>query len=621
MSHLLKTVGDTLSDRHKINNIFVFSDSEVALCWSIASPHRFNTYVANRISQIQENISPENLYHVPGVQNPADCVSRGLTPSQLIQHELWFHGPSWLSLPTHDWPVAKFALDKSSLPEEKALCLITKDVPNLEHPLMTLASRCSSPGKLLRVTVHVLRFMKRLPRNNIITADDLKAAESRIIQVVQSEYFFEDVNKLTKGQTCSPKLIKLFPFLSDGILRVGGRLSNSTLDYSSKHPILLPRQGRVTELLIDFYHRDNCHAGPQLLTAILKSKYWILSARRIIRQRIHKCNSCFRLNPKFNFPPMADLPKCRLEQCKAFLHTGVDYAGPLYVIPYRKRGIRSVKAYICLFICLVTKAVHIELVSNLTSASFLDAFKRFLSRRGPCSFLYSDNGTNFVASKTYLGELYEFLQTADYYKTFSNELAKHRISWKMNPPTASHFGGIWEANVKSAKSLLFRTIGNQILTFEEMSTVLTQIEAVLNSRPLYVLSSDPSEPLALTPSHFLSIAPLEYLPAADLSDERTSLLSRFSLMDSLVQSYWKRFRSEYLHNLQLREKWNTPSNPITPGTVVLLNVENAPPLQWPIGIIAHVYPGKDGITRVAEVKTKTGLYKRPVVRLCPLPTQ
>lgn len=316
---------------------------------------------------------------------------------------------------------------------------------------------------------------------------------------------------------------------------------------------------------------------------------------------------------------MADLPQCRVEQSKAFTHTGVDYAGPLYITLTRKRGVRSQKAYLCIFVCLVTKAVHLELASDLTSATFLDAFKRFLSRRGPCKFLYSDNGTNFVASKAYLNELHSFLLTDDYYQTFTKELARNRITWHMNPPTASHFGGIWEANIKSVKSLLFRVIGKQILTFEEMLTVLNQIEAVLNSRPLCALSCDPSEPTALTPAHFLNTVPLEYLPAPNLSGERPALLTRFSLMDMLVQTFWNRFKVEYLHGLQTREKWNTPSKPLTVGTIVLVNMENSPPLQWPLGIITRLFPGKDGVTRVVEVKTASGIYKRPVVKLSPLP--
>lgn len=319
---------------------------------------------------------------------------------------------------------------------------------------------------------------------------------------------------------------------------------------------------------------------------------------------------------------MSDLPSCRVEPCKAFTHTGVDYAGPLYITTTRKRGVRSQKAYLCVFVCLVTKAVHVELASDLSSATFLNAFKRFLSRRGPCSFIYSDNGTNFIASDSYLKELFDFLKSNEYYSLFNNELAKHKIIWKRSPPLGSHFGGIWEANIKCIKSLLFRVIGKQILTYEEMLTVLNQVEAVLNSRPLYVLSSDPSEPTALTPSHFLSTKPLAFLPAADVSGERANLLSRHSLMDSLVQTFWKRFKNEYLHNLQMREKWNTASNPLTVGTIVLLNNENAPPLSWKIGRISEVFPGKDGRIRCARVETSDGSsYVRPTTKLSPLPIQ
>lgn len=146
--------------------------------------------------------------------------------------------------------------------------------------------------------------------------------------------------------------------------------------------------------------------------------------------------------------------------------------------------------------------------------------------------------------------------------------------------------------------------------------MLNQVEAVVNSRPLYVLSSDPSEPTALTPSHFLCTKPLAFLPAADVSGERASLLSRHALIDSLVQTFWKRFKSEYLHNLQMREKWNTASNPLTVGTIVLINNENAPPLSWKLGKISEVFPGK---IRCARVETGDSSYVRPTTKLSPLP--
>lgn len=189
------------------------------------------------------------------------------------------------------------------------------------------------------------------------------------------------------------------------------------------------------------------------------------------------------------------------------------------------------------------------------------------------------------------------------------------------PPAAPHFGSLWESNVKSVKTHLYKVVGNQLLSYEEMNTLLIQIEALLNSRPLCVLSSDPAEPLALTPAHFLTLTPLNRLPASDLTNEKLNRLDRYQMIDRMVQDYWKRWHLEYLHTLQTRERWNTPSNPIKIGTIVLVQQPNTSPLQWPLGRIVQIFPGRDGVIRVVCVKTKNGIFKRPVVKLCPLPVQ
>jgi hypothetical protein len=353
--------------------------------------------------------------------------------------------------------------------------------------------------------------------------------------------------------------------------------------------------------------------------SILRQRYWIMSARRIVRQRIHNCNKCFRSNPRPTFPLMSSLPDFRTRPvAKSFTHTGCDYAGPIAYTPVRRRGSRAEKAYICVFTCLTTRALHIELVTDLSTPAFLATFKRFLSRRGPVKYMYSDNGTNFVGANSYLKDLYRFLdsQTAN----FTDFFAESRVEWKFNPPTASHFGGCWESMVKVIKTHLYKIIGQQLLSYEELLTVLVQIECLLNSRPLTVLSSDPSELTALTPNHFLNNFPLLSLPAPEV-DSVVSPLQRYSLLDKLVQSFWKRWNVEYLHNLQTKQKWNTPSTPITPGTVVVIIVDNAPTLSWPLAVVERIHPSKDGIIRVVTVRTSRGTYTRPVVRLCPLPTQ
>ncbi|KAJ8971866.1 hypothetical protein NQ317_008542 [Molorchus minor] len=156
---------------------------------------------------------------------------------------------------------------------------------------------------------------------------------------------------------------------------------------------------------------------------------------------------------------------------------------------------------------------------------------------------------------------------------------------------------------------------------EKAELTLISIEALLNSRPLCWLSNDPTDPLPLTPAHFLTLTPLKSLPANDLSNQNVNLLSRKELLDQLVQSFWNRWRVEYLNSLQIRQKWNTPSCPVTKGTLVLIMQDNIPPLQWPLGLIEETFPGKDGVNRVALVRCKNTAYKRPIVKLCPLPQQ
>lgn len=203
------------------------------------------------------------------------------------------------------------------------------------------------------------------------------------------------------------------------------------------------------------------------------------------------------------------------------------------------------------------------------------------------------------------------MNSSEYQDALANQLSEHRIDWQFIPPGAPHFGGIWEANIKAVKSHLFRVIGIQLLTYEELNTALVQIEAVLNSRPLCTLSSDPREPLAITPAHFLNLPPRKYLPARDVT--------RYELIDQLVQLLWKRWRREYLHELQTRHKWSKSSVSLTVGTIVIVDQPNLPPLKWPM--VEEVFPGTDGVVRVALVRVATGRYKRPVTKLYPLPSQ
>jgi hypothetical protein len=203
--------------------------------------------------------------------------------------------------------------------------------------------------------------------------------------------------------------------------------------------------------------------------------------------------------------------------------------------------------------------------------------------------------------------------------TLGSQFSKRNINWVFDPPVCPHWGGLFEAAVKSAKSHLKRVIGETPLTFEELTTVFAKIEAVLNSRPLCPVSSDPNDLEVLTPGHFLIGQPLTALPEYPFKDVKLSRLSRFQLVQQITQHFWSRWHLEYLNTLQMRHKWTTPMNNPCIGELVLLKDDNLPPLQWRRGRIVHLYPGQDQVVRVVEVQTPTGTLKRSLTKLVRLP--
>ncbi|XP_074031851.1 uncharacterized protein [Leptinotarsa decemlineata] len=612
LADLIKCVSETYVNNLVIDRVFAWTDSMVALSWIKSSSYRWKTFVCNRVSHIQENVSPKSWYYINTKYNPADCASRGLLPLELLRHPLWFSGPPWLKTSVDEWPVElSLTLPPTDL-ERKEIVLTT--FISLES-LDTLLKKYSSLGKIKRIVGYVLRFIynSKHPHNKLtapFNQSELHNSLLVMVKRVQHTSFSHEINQL-ENKLPLPKIFrKLNPFLgTDGLLRVGGRLQHSGLAYEHKYPAILPRSHRLTELIIEDTHREYFHPGLQSLHFLLSQNFWILSPKRAIRHVLSKCLRCFRVNPTPLEPFMGNLPSFRINQLKPFSCVGVDFGGPFFVTPSKGRGIKSQKAYICLFICATTKAIHLELVSDLTTQAFLAALRRFIARRGRCSRILSDHGTNFVGASRILTKL--FKEACDI----------QQITWSFQAPAAPHFNGLSEAGIKSVKSHLIRIIGSQILTFEEFYTLLTQVEAILNSRPLYSMSSDPHDLSVLTPGHFLTQEPLTVLPDPDLSHLRLNQLDRWQLLQKLHQDIWKRWHNEYLHTLQQRQKWLNKTNILSPGDLVIIKNENVPPLNWRMGKVVKIFPGLDGIARVASVRTAQGLLQRPLVKLCLIPSQ
>ena len=271
------------------------------------------------------------------------------------------------------------------------------------------------------------------------------------------------------------------------------------------------------------------------------------------------------------------------------------------------------------FVCMTIKAIHLEVVSDLTSDGFLAALRRFAARRGLPEHIYSDNGTNFVGASNQLKDLYAVFNSDEHKKLIQQYASDRRITWHFIPPAAPHFGGLWESNVKSFKHHVKRVIGDSLFTFEELNTFVVEVEGILNSRPITSISSDPNDLLVLSPAHYLIGKPLTTLPENDFTSISDNRLSTWQHIAKVRQDFWKRWSLEYLNELQVRRKWTKEGQRFEVGAVVLIKDKTALCAQWNLGRITRLHPGDDGISRAATVKTVSGEIKRSTALLYILP--
>uniref|UniRef100_A0A8D8UZ49 Endonuclease n=1 Tax=Cacopsylla melanoneura TaxID=428564 RepID=A0A8D8UZ49_9HEMI len=609
-----------LSNKLSINQIHLFSDSCVVLSWLKTPPHQLKTFVANRVIQILEITKPAQWRHVTTERNSADPASRGLSPTLLVTNGLWFKGPAFLKQPIEDWPLSSIDVP-DQVPELKpTISLVTSADIN---PLIQTVERYSSLGKLQRVFAYVLRFIDgcRKRRSAVVSLSlvELDCALKAVIRITQASYLQEDLKSVKSGQPVGNNLCSLSPILnSAGILAVGGRLTNAPIPESAKHPTLIPQKCHLATLLVWHFHALTLHGGPKVVQSLLQQQYWIIGGRNLIRHQLSKCVKCIKTKPVFHQPMMADLPASRFAQGRAFLNVGVDLAGPFSLKSGPRRNSPIVKAYFAIFICMSVKAIHLELLSSLSTPCFLAALDRFIGRRGLPSAIYSDNGTNFQGAARHLSETHQFLST--YQDQISSHLLTREVSWIFNPPSAPNFGGLWEAGVKSVKKHLKHVLHDHSFNYEEFLTILISCESICNSRPLCALGVNPNDGVdVLTPGHFLTGAPLLARAETDVSETYIPPVKRWLLITQANQSFWKRWKADYLNTLIQRGKWTSGSENVKVGDVVIIRGDDSPPQQWPLGRVTEVLPGPDGVVRVTKVRTSRGELTRPAAKLAVLP--
>ncbi|XP_049885438.1 uncharacterized protein LOC126380224 [Pectinophora gossypiella] len=597
-----------------ISSTTLWSDSRTVLAWIANDNRDYPKFVAHRLAEIDQCVSRGNWRWVPSQNNPADEATKLVWPGGRSN---WVAGPPFLRCPQEQWPGVGTE-GMQPVEEDEGTIAFVNVVDEPKSPLID-AARHSSWSRALRVVARVICFTRtcRGRRSAGITAEDLREAELRLLVQSQAASFSKELSALRAGRAlpADSRLRALDPMIfDDGLLRVRGRLSAAPdLSFDERHPVILDGRDHLTRLLVRSYHVRALHSNHEAVLNQMRERFWILRGRTTVRAVVARCQLCRIRHAKHTQPKMGDLPAIRtLNTRRAFVHCGVDYYGPMQVAIGRRRE----KRWGVLFTCMVTRAVHLDLAATLDASSAIMALRRLIARRGQPARMYSDRGTNFVGANR---ELRAALQTLDHDRV--REAAENRgIQWTFNPPAAPHMGGCWERLVRSVKEALKVTLRERAPREEVLQTLLAEAELVVNSRPLAYVADDPDEPVVITPNHLLlgTAAGDTGLCAADPAD--LNARAQWKRANVLADMFWRRWLRQYLPTLQRRQKWTLDSPPVRIGDVVVISDGNLPRNMWPKGIVKKVYPGSDGHIRVVDVRTSTGVLRRPVVKIIVLPT-
>lgn len=560
-------------------------------------------------------------------ENPADIASRGLLPSQLKNNSLWFFGPNWLIFSPNNWPKLIPMLASGTNLEEKTSVRINiiKEPPKE----MDLIFNSKNYSHLLNITARCLRFIyQKVIRKETfqyskeyVTPEERVRAKYALVRYVQSIYFSKDITDLKRNKVVSEKspLKTLNPQLNErGILVVHGRLARANLPSSQRFPMILPDKSPLSKLIIADAHERVLHGTIHLTIARVRQEFWILNLRNTVKTHVHNCRRCFRQSPRPLSQLMAPLPAFKTTPSLPFTHCGLDFAGPIEIKGSEQRSARAIKAYICVFVCMYSKAAHLELVTSLSTAKFILALRRMMGRRGISSDIYCDQGSNFIGASNELPILFLQAQSTESIE-IARTFAKDGIKFHFLPPSAPNWGGQWESFVKLTKHHLYRITTHFKLTYEDMNTVLIQIEACLNSRPLCAVGDNADDFDPITPGHLLIGRPLNLIPEPSLLDLKRSTLDRNQDIQRTVQEFWKRYNIEYLHTLHPRKKWYKPKEDLAVNDMVSIIDDNLPPGKWLIGRVTEIHPSADGFIRLVTIKTPNSTLQRPITKLCKFP--
>ncbi|KAK3102609.1 hypothetical protein FSP39_012632 [Pinctada imbricata] len=609
-----------------IDSIRYFTDSRVVLGYISNEKKRFFMYVANRVAHIRNLSEPHQWSYVNTSVNPADVGTRGISPKDL-ENSLWLSGPN--SPPDDSSSVDHPLVDPEA--DNEVRCKASDAELEIRSGLGSHRfSRFSSWNSLVEAIALLQRFIdyrkgktKELSKK---TVESYKKAEFFVIKTIQAETLSDELECLRSSKPLPrhSHILTLDPVLDDsGIIRVGGRLKLTKTDSTFKHPILIPGNHYVATLLVRKHHTDVYHQGRHLTEGRVRSSgVWITGCKRLVSSVIHKYVVCRKLRGNLAAQKMSDLPVDRVTPGQPpFTSVGIDIFGPWEVVTRRTRGgSANSKRWAALFTCMATRAVHIEVIEEMSSSSFINALRRFIALRGKVQIIRSDRGTNFIGAVSPLQMNAVNVEDGP----ISDFLHKNGTTWIFNAPHSSHMGGVWERMIGITRRILDSMLldhGSRTLTHEVLVTFLAEASSIINSRPLIPISSDTNSPFILTPAILLTQkTDSDSVSEGDLElDQKDLLRKQWQRVQYLSSLFWKRWQSEYLQTLQCRRKWHNTQRNISNGDVVLLRDKDIPRNQWPMGVVIRVFPSKDEHVRKVELQVvregKIATFVRPVHEL------
>ncbi|XP_013171141.1 PREDICTED: uncharacterized protein LOC106120362 [Papilio xuthus] len=595
---------------------YFWTDSKTVLQWIRSDPRTFKPYVAHRLGEIDELTRVIEWRYVPTGLNAADVATREDAPPLTIDNQ-WFQGPAYLRLPEVSWPAdlcsSEEIYDEVAC-EQRSVNTISASAPTDLASCLPDEERFSSWKRLLRSTARVLMFVDRCRRRNVtFNVDLMSRAEELLLKKIQSDSFSLEIDsfKQKKSVSKNSRLLKLTPYLDERhILRVGGRVDKADgVSYNACRPVIVDGRHKITQLIVEDYHRRALHGANEMVVNEIRQKYWVIRLRPTVRGVAARCLFCRHRRAAPHEQRMADLPQVRPQHHRRpFSSAGVDFFGPMEITSGRKR----VKQYGVLFTCLTIRAVHIELSESLSTDATIMALRRMIARRGTPEILYSDNGTNFRGADA---ELKRSLQELNFDRLQDDGLVRG-IKWRFIPPGAPEMGGAWERLVRSVKTALKVVLKERAPHFDTLSTLMCEVEALINSRPITHVSTDPNYPEALTPNHFLIGTSSSGTPYGKYDNgDLCNLGKRWRVAQRLTDMFWSRWLKEYLPSLLPRQKWNSEAKALSVGDYVLVVDPQLERGSWRHGVVSAAHAGEDGRVRCVDVRTRTGVLKRPVTRL------